>query len=252
MTWTSAVDPSASISIVSAPVTATFGPTTTLPAPAMAKHPLALQIGKHRRIRARPVILVADAGQHDLAARQVAADRRRLAAVGREGVVGEAGGAQHDRAAAQIVLEAARAHRRDARGRHEAGPVIVDEVGAGHAEVARAVVEDQAGDAILADATAHPLERAHLAAAGAVGETGAALGVVVHPRIEHGALRDIAQDVEPDAADMLDVDVADRPVVERAIGAVGHDLDAVALLPVAQDREVGQRQPGQNPRRGRR
>src|SRR4029453_6491033 len=53
---------------------------------------------------------------------------------------------------------------------------------------------------------------------------------------------DVSQHVEPDAADMLDIDVPDIEVADPAIGAVGHDLDAIALQAVALDREVRQRQ----------
>src|SRR2546430_4984347 len=46
---------------------------------------------------------------------------------------------------------------------------------------------------------------------------------------------DVADDVEADAADMLDIDAADIEVVDRTVGAIGHDLDAVALVAVALD-----------------
>src|SRR4029450_13865569 len=104
------------------------------------------------------------------------------------------------------------------------------------------VVEDQACDVVLAEAAAHPLERARHAAARAVGKACAALVVAVHPRIEDRALRDLAQNVQPDAANMLDVDMADVPVVDQAVVAVGHDLDDGTLLPITADRAVRYRE----------
>src|SRR5262249_2217899 len=95
-----------------------------------------------------------------------------------------------------------------------------------------------AGHAVLAEAAGFPVEVAGNAAAGAVGKACTATAVAVHPGIEHLAL-DVADRVETDAAHMLDVDVADGEV-DRAVGAVGHDLDAVALAAIALDGEVGQ------------
>src|SRR5262249_1574861 len=177
----------------------------------------------------------------DLASRQAARHAGRLRPPGREGVVYEGRGALYHGARAAVVLEAALLHQGDAGGRVDAGTDVLDEVGAFDRHVVSAVVEDKAGYAILAEAAAIPFQAARHAAAGAVGKARATLGVAVHPRVEHGTL-DVADDVEADAAHMLDIDVVDAEVVDRAVGAVGDDLDAVALAAVAHDREVRQRE----------
>ena len=200
-----------------------------------------LHIGQHGRVRAGAVILVAVAGQDDLTARQVAAHAGHLHAVGGKRIVNESGGTLDHGAGTLVVLEAALLHQGDAGGGVDAWSVVFHEIGALDGHVMRAVVEDQARAPVLAKAAAGPLEIAGDSAADAVGEARAALGVAVHPGIEHVAL-DVADDVEADAADMLDVDVADLEIVDCAVGSIGDDLDAVALGAAALDEEVRQRQ----------
>src|SRR5262249_60165193 len=91
---------------------------------------------------------------------------------------------------------------------------------------------------VVPHAPAPPPYPAHHAPARAVCKVRAAPCVAVHPRVGHHALEYAALHVEAVAADMLDGHVADCPVVDPAVVAVGDDLDAVALSAVALDREV--------------
>ena len=120
-----------------------------------------------------------------------------------------------------------------------AGAEILHEIGALDGHVESAVIQDETGHAVLAEAAAHPVERVG-GAARAVGEAGAALEVAVHPGIDHRA-GDVADGVDADAPDMLDVDVADREA-DRSVGSGGDDADAVTFLAVAHDDEVGERE----------
>ena len=102
------------------------------------------------------------------------------------------------------------------------------------------MLENEATDIVLAEAAAGPLDVADRAAGIAVGEERTAAGVAMHPAVEHGAGADIADDIQTGAADMLNGDVADRPIMDEPVGAIGHDLDAVAVAAAAPDREVGE------------
>src|SRR5689334_23294619 len=75
-----------------------------------------------------------------------------------------------------------------------------------------------------------------------MGKACAAAGIVGHPGIGDRALEHASFHVDADAADMIDVYVADVPVVDPAVVAIGNDADAVAFPAIALDREVGQGQ----------
>ena len=180
------------------PVTEIPEPAITFPLPAMDSVPLPWRFMYAVGSRAAAVVFVAATDGDDLAAVERARDADLLRAVGREGIGEEGRGAADPCTGAGIVLEAALLHQGDTGGRVDAGAIVLDEIGALYVHVARAVIEDQAGDAVLAEAAADPLQGVGRAAA-AVGEARAARIVAVHPGIDHLA-RDVAQHVEADAA----------------------------------------------------
>ena len=160
----------------------------------------------------------------------------------REGIVVEVAEVLEPDAVDAIVADLAVRHRRDAPLGTDAIAVVVGDGDAIDADVAGAVAQEQAGSAIVLEAAAEPAQCAHVPAAGAVAEVGAAQVVADHPRVGHQAFEDAALHIEAVATDAAHHDVVDRKIVDPAVVAVGDDLDAVALASVALDREIRQRQ----------
>ena len=160
----------------------------------------------------------------------------------REGIVVEVAEVLEPDAVDAIVADLAVRHRRDAPLGTDAIAVVVGDGDAIDADVAGAVAQEQAGSAIVLEAAAEPAQCAHVPAAGAVAEVGAAQVVADHPRVGHQAFEDAALHIEAVATDAAHHDVVDRKIVDPAVVAVGDDLDAIALASVALDREIRQRQ----------
>ena len=202
---------------------------------------IALQVGQRRRIVAGARV---GAGVVDQSRRAVQPrlNTRELRPGGHELVVDEAAVVLEHHANALIVLDPAVGDRRDAVRRHDAGAVIVRDDSPVDDEIARAVGQDDAGDTIVLHATAVPAQRAGLTVIDAVCKSCAAVGIADHPGVGDHAFEHAADDVEADTANPLHSHVAHRPVVEPAGRAIRDDLDAVALLAVALEGEVRERQ----------